>query len=161
MYVRDRTVHNPSPQTGRYRGGSPLVPFPAGPAPMPFAASSPAVLSPCPGPFCKHPGVPCSRSQVIQVDCCRKLGSPAPHKCVFAPPLWHGTWGSPRNAGSRRGSEVPVVLEARRAGEALRPRRGRNQLVLESGGWAASGSDSISSLRDVSPSGHKDARDMP
>lgn len=61
---------------------------------------------------------------------------------------------------TQRGLKVPVVLGARQAGGALRPQRGRNQLALESGGWAASGSDPLSSLGDVATSGHKDARGL-
>lgn len=83
------------------------------------------------------PLCPLQQEPRCQGDCCRKLGSSAPHMCVY-----YGTGGSPGNAGSHREEGISWSWS-----------RGV-------GGWAASGSDPISSLGDVASRGHKDAKGL-
>lgn len=70
------TAHHPTlVDTEGLARPPPLLALP----PKPFAASSPDVLSLCPGPFSRHPAVPCRGAQLAQVDCRREVGSSAPH----------------------------------------------------------------------------------
>ena len=154
MCVRDGDGSQPITPTGRYRGGHP------GPLPQ-CPLQPPGSPSPCPG---SSPDTRLSPAQEPRWPQWTVL-PPLPHKCVFAPPLWHGSGALLGMLAHTEESEDLGGAGSQAGRRGYEARERKESAHLESGGWAASGSDpiSLSSLGDTrffSPLNLKDSENI-